>query len=568
MHGPAGRTAAPYRRPSPRSRCPRREASDAHRALWSPRHPGRCRSPHRRPADPQGVRSLPDHCLVVRLVAGPRRSLLTAHRPDVQVALHRVLIDLAELGVIEGEVVERGDVLLQLCNAAGAEQHTRHTRITKSPRDGELGKRLTASLRDVVQSAYVRQVLRAEHRVAQRLVLCRTGVLGHAVEVLVGEHTLRERRERDAADALAFQYAEQLVLDPAVQHRVRGLVDEQRRTQVAQDRDRLARTFRRVRRDARVPRLAGAHCGVERTHRLLERRIRVEAVAVEDVDVIETHPAQRVVEARQQVLARAEEPVRTRPHVPAGLGGDDQLVTVRGKVLREDASEVRLRSSVRRAVVVGEIEVGDAEVERPPQDRPLRHQRFVVTEVVPQPERDRRQLQATSPATAVRDLLVAVVGGTVEVERPIGHTGAPVQTRSVRSAIDSTTRDGRYGNLSTWSRRVLPLRTRTLRSPASRPAMMSVSIRSPTMTVVSECASIRFSALRIISGLGLPTKYGSTRVALVINAATDPVAGMGPPGDGPVGSGLVAMNRAPASTSWMAFVMASNEYVRVSPSTT
>ena len=36
--------------------------------------------------------------------------------------------------------------------------------------------------------------------------------------------------------------------------------------------------------------------------------------------------------------------------------------------------------------------------------------------------------------------------------------------------------------------------------------MMSVSIRSPIITVVSECASSRLSALRIISGLGLPTK--------------------------------------------------------------
>ena len=36
--------------------------------------------------------------------------------------------------------------------------------------------------------------------------------------------------------------------------------------------------------------------------------------------------------------------------------------------------------------------------------------------------------------------------------------------------------------------------------------MMSVSIRSPTITVVSEWASSRLRALRIISGLGLPMK--------------------------------------------------------------
>jgi hypothetical protein len=42
-------------------------------------------------------------------------------------------------------------------------------------------------------------------------------------------------------------------------------------------------------------------------------------------------------------------------------------------------------------------------------------------------------------------------------------------------------------------------------SPASSPATMSVSIRSPIIAVVSECASIAFSAERIISGFGLPT---------------------------------------------------------------
>src|SRR3954454_24625176 len=43
---------------------------------------------------------------------------------------------------------------------------------------------------------------------------------------------------------------------------------------------------RRVRRDADVQRLAGADRVVERSHGLLDRRLRVEAVAVEDVDVL------------------------------------------------------------------------------------------------------------------------------------------------------------------------------------------------------------------------------------------------------------------------------------------
>jgi hypothetical protein len=45
----------------------------------------------------------------------------------------------------------------------------------------------------------------------------------------------------------------------------------------------------------------------------------------------------------------------------------------------------------------------------------------------------------------------------------------------------------------------------------------------------------------------------------VISAATDPVAGSGPSIDGPVGSGLVAMKRAPAEIRRIASVIRSNE---------
>ena len=41
--------------------------------------------------------------------------------------------------------------------------------------------------------------------------------------------------------------------------------------------------------------------------------------------------------------------------------------------------------------------------------------------------------------------------------------------------------------------------------PASMPAMMSVSIRSPIIAVLIECAPIRLRAERNIIGFGLPT---------------------------------------------------------------
>ena len=57
-------------------------------------------------------------------------------------------------------------------------------------------------------------------------------------------------------------------------------------------------------------------------------------------------------------------------------------------------------------------------------------------------------------------------------------------------------------------------------------------------------------------------------MARLISAATEPQAGSEPSADGPVASGFVAMKRAPASMSRIARVRRSNEYVRVSPSTT
>ena len=47
--------------------------------------------------------------------------------------------------------------------------------------------------------------------------------------------------------------------------------------------------------------------------------------------------------------------------------------------------------------------------------------------------------------------------------------------------------------------------------PGLEARTMSVSIRSPIIGDDSECAPIAFSAERIISGFGLPTKYGSGR---------------------------------------------------------
>ena len=246
-----------------------------------------------------------------------------------------------------------------------------------------------------------------------------TRPLRDPVQIAVGEDTLRERREADAADPLRLERVEQLRLDPAVQHRVRRLVDHDRRAQAAADRGGFARLLRRVGGDARVEGLALPHRRVESPDRLLERCVRVEAVRVEDVDVLEAHPRERLVQARQHVLAGAAAPaVWAGPHVVAGLGRDDQLVAVWPQVVLEDPAVVLLGGAVGRPVVVREVVVDDAEIEGASNDRAAVLPRPVVPEVVPEPERHGRQLQPAAAAAAVLHAFVPVGGGGVHRADP------------------------------------------------------------------------------------------------------------------------------------------------------
>ena len=227
------------------------------------------------------------------------------------------------------------DGVLELRDAGGADQRRGHAGVAEDPGDRELGQRLAPPLRDLVERAHAREVLGRDQLSGEVQPAAHARVLGHAVEILVREHALGQRREGDGADALAFQDAEELGLDPAVEHRVGRLMDEQRRPEVAQDLDRLLGAPRAVGGDPGVQGLALAHGAVQRAHRLLQRRLGVGPVRVEDVHVVQAHAAKALVQARQQVLARAPVPVGPGPHVVAGLGGDDELVTqVRGSPRR------------------------------------------------------------------------------------------------------------------------------------------------------------------------------------------------------------------------------------------
>ena len=93
----------------------------------------------------------------------------------------------------------------------------------------------------------------------ERLVAARPRALRDSVQVAVGQQALRERREADAASTDLLERVEEAVpLEPAVQHRVGRLVDQQRRAELAEDRGGLSGLARPSRR--RCPTYSALPC--------------------------------------------------------------------------------------------------------------------------------------------------------------------------------------------------------------------------------------------------------------------------------------------------------------------
>ena len=164
-------------------------------------------------------------------------------------------------------------------------------------------------------------------------------------------------------------------------------------------------------RDADVEGLAGAYDVDEGLQGLVERRGGVVAVRVEEVDVVQLHAAEALVEAGHEALARAPVAVGAGPHLVARLGRDEQLVAVGAQRVVEDAAERLLGAARRRAVVVGQVEVGHAVVEGVVHEGAARGVGRRVAEVFPQSEREGGQQDAALPRAAVGHGAVVAAGG-------------------------------------------------------------------------------------------------------------------------------------------------------------
>ena len=301
------------------------------------------------------------------------------------------------------------EVFLELLGGAGADEHGRDAALAEDPAEGVLGQGAALGLRLVVPLPQLTEQLGGEHLVAEEFFFRHARILRDALQIAVGEQSLRQGREGDEAHAVVGAEVEDaLLLRLAVEHVEASLIDEQWDVALTQIVVGRARGLEGPSRDADVEGLARADDVDEGLEGLLERRQGVVAVGIEQVDIVEMHAAQALVERGHEILARAPVAVGAGPHVVAGLGGDEELVAIGPEVVVHEPAEGLLGRAVDGPVVVGQVHVGDAVVEGIADDLARALVGVDAAEVMPEPEAHAGQQHAALPASLKRHAALVV----------------------------------------------------------------------------------------------------------------------------------------------------------------
>ena len=99
--------------------------------------------------------------------------------------------------------------------------------------------------------------------------------------------------------------------------------------------------------------------------------------------IVELHTAQTLVEAGHEALARAPVAIGTGPHEMSGLGGYEEFVAMGVERLLHVSAETLLGRTIGRTIVVGQIEVANAVVERVVHDIKPDRLVVIVAKIVP-----------------------------------------------------------------------------------------------------------------------------------------------------------------------------------------
>ena len=124
----------------------------------------------------------------------------------------------------------------------------------------------------------------------------------------------------------------------------------------------------------------------QRAHCLLKRRVRVKAVRIEYIYIIQPHPGQRLIEAGQQILAATPLAIGARPHIIASFCGNDHLVAIGCQILCQYLAKCRLSTAMRRTIIIRQIKMCDAGIKGGQAHVTLGFVRGGLPKIVPQAE--------------------------------------------------------------------------------------------------------------------------------------------------------------------------------------
>ena len=166
--------------------------------------------------------------------------------------------------------------------------------------------------------------------------------------------------------------------------------------------------------NADIERFPLAYRAGQRLHGFLQRRIRIGAVMIENIHVIQPKPLQALIQRGKQVLFGAPLPIRTGPHVISGFCGDYELIAIRREILFENPSEGNLGASRPWAIVVCNIKMGNAFVKRKKRKLPCPLIRYIFTEIVPQPQRKEGQPNPAFSTPVVKHMVISARVCTIQ----------------------------------------------------------------------------------------------------------------------------------------------------------
>ena len=264
---------------------------------------------------------------------------------------------------------------------------------------------------DLVEPSDARDLVIGEGALLEEAVVrAHAAVRRNSLQVAVREDALSQGSEAD--DALSEPLRgllEAVLLHRPVQNIVPVLVDHKRNAHFRKDGCRLLQSRAVVVGEACVQGFAAPDCLLQSAHGLLEGRLGVHPVMIENIDVLKAHSLKRLIEACQKILAAPPVPVRALPHRVACFGRDDHLVPVGQEIFFQDPAEVLLGTAGLRPVIVCQVKVRNSVVEG--REAKLLHIGVGarVAEVVPKAQRYRGKEKAALSAAVVFHRVVSFV---------------------------------------------------------------------------------------------------------------------------------------------------------------